>query len=120
MSKDSARKKGELHVEALFEGLSPYFREEYEFFNKLSQILNKVLSRDPFNDEESHIVSLDKPFLAEHPPLLRKASYTLLESSFAPQESYDGASSSAHHDEGLLMQSSDEQSFIGGMQGGTS
>jgi hypothetical protein len=32
-----------LNVESLFENLSPHFREEYEFFNKLSQILNKVL-----------------------------------------------------------------------------
>ena len=42
--------------------MAPHFEDEFEFFGKLSVILNKVVSQDPFNDEEKHIVSLDKPF----------------------------------------------------------
>ena len=46
----------------MLEYLTQFFREEQEFFEKLSTILNKVLTREPFNDEEQFIVSLDKPF----------------------------------------------------------
>jgi hypothetical protein len=46
-------------VEAIHDALSPHFEDEFEFFGKLSLILNKVASQEPFNDEEKHIVSLD-------------------------------------------------------------
>jgi hypothetical protein len=52
----------QVNVEAILDALAPHFEDEFEFFGKLSVILNKVVSQDPFNDEEKHIVSLDKPF----------------------------------------------------------
>jgi hypothetical protein len=54
-------------VEALYDYLSPHFRQELSFFESLSVILNKVLLREPFTDEEHFMVSLDRPFdIATH------------------------------------------------------
>ena len=52
----------QVDVEALFDYLSPYFRQELDFFESLSVILNKVLLKEAFTDEENFMVSLDRPF----------------------------------------------------------
>lgn len=49
--------------------LTPYFKEEYLFFTKLSEILNKLLTKEQFNDEEQYIVSLERPFTTIIPSL---------------------------------------------------
>lgn len=51
-----------MDVEALYDYLNPHFRQELDFFESLSLILNKVLLKEPFTDEENFIVSLDHPF----------------------------------------------------------
>ena len=51
-----------MNVESVFEYLNPHFKQELEFFSNLSLILNKLISREPFTDEENFIVSLDQPF----------------------------------------------------------
>jgi hypothetical protein len=33
----------------------------------VSNVLNKVLTREPFNDEEKYLVSLERPFLHSQP-----------------------------------------------------
>lgn len=52
----------QVDVEALFDYLNPYFRQELDFFESLSVILNKVLLKEAFTDEENFMVSLDRPF----------------------------------------------------------
>jgi hypothetical protein len=52
----------QVNFESMYEALSPHFKEEYEFFSKLSVILNKILTQETFTDEEKHIVSLNEPF----------------------------------------------------------
>jgi hypothetical protein len=52
----------QVNIEAILKNLTPHFKEEHLFFTKLSTILNKLLGKEPFNDEEHYLVSLEKPF----------------------------------------------------------
>lgn len=49
-------------MEAVLDYLSPHFKQEFDFFSKLSIILNKMIIKEPFTDEENFMVSLDHPF----------------------------------------------------------
>jgi hypothetical protein len=43
--------------------LRPFFAEESEFYFKVRNVVNKIMAKEPFTDEEHYLAQLDEPFI---------------------------------------------------------